>query len=420
MFEVQESPAPAALTARRPADPPLTSHLYARIEKDFARRFQEEWGGRPITRGRTPGPDAIRLDSNDYLGLTGHPEILDAVVAALREDAHFSIQSGVFLLDAHPSRAVEKSLALSMGKDDGLLCQSGYAANLGLLQAIADEHTPVYIDSLAHMSLWQGAQMARAPARPFRHNDADHLDRLLARGGPGVVIVDSVYSTTGARCALGEIVEVTERHNSMIVVDESHSLGTHGSQGAGLCAELGLTDRVHFITASLAKAFAGRGGYFTVPKELRDYVLTQSFPSIFSSCLLPHEIAGFSATLQVIRAGEALRQRLWRYVHRLRSELRSIGYPIEGSEQILALEIGTESAAMVLRDALEAQGVFGAIFFPPATSRNRSMVRLTVSAALTDSEIDQVLEVAREIAPQVKPWTWPAARRAAVRSAAAA
>src|SRR5207244_12573180 len=114
-----------------------------------------------------------------------------------------------------------------------------------------------------HTSLVAGGAAANAPAQALRHNDPEHLARLAQRHGPGLVIVDSVYSTTGAVSPLPRMVEVAEQHGCMVLVDESHSLGTHGPQGRGLCAELGLTHRVHFITASLAKAFAGRAGVFT-------------------------------------------------------------------------------------------------------------------------------------------------------------
>ncbi|WP_332774778.1 alpha-hydroxyketone-type quorum-sensing autoinducer synthase [Polaromonas sp.] len=394
-------------------EPPLLPRLRERLDKQFMPHWNTQWGGKCILHGRNQGPDAIRLDGNDYLNISGHPDIVRAQIATLRRDNDSVIQSGAFLLDAHPSRRLEASLAAWIGKEDGFICQSGYAANVGLLQAIADEQTPVYLDTLAHTSLWEGVRAARAPAHAFRHNDPDHLSRMIARNGPGIVVVDSVYSTTGALCPLVEMVDVAEQHGCTILVDESHSLGTHGPQGAGLCAELGLVDRVHFITASLAKAFAGRAGFFTVPAELRYYVLHHSYPNIFSSCLLPHEIAGLAATQGVIRASDEARQRLHANTRRLRASLSDMGYPIhQGSQQIISLEAGTEPDTMALRDRLEERHVFGAIFCAPATSRNRAMVRLTLNAGLTESELDQIEKVAREVAPIVKPWDWPIARRA--------
>ncbi|HEY8048774.1 MAG TPA: alpha-hydroxyketone-type quorum-sensing autoinducer synthase [Ramlibacter sp.] len=399
-----------------PAMPPL---LARRIEREFAARWREQWGGKFILHGRPPREGAVRLDGNDYLGVTGHPRIVQAQIDALRTDTESVVQSGVFLLDHHPARAFEKGMAAWLGKEDAFLCQSGYAANLGLLQIIADEHTPVYLDSLAHMSLWEGARAAKAPAHAFRHNDPAHLERLIAQHGPGVVVVDSVYSTTGALCPLEQVVEVVERTGSMIVVDESHSMGTHGPKGAGLCAQLGLTHRVHFITASLAKAFAGRAGLFTAPAGMRHYIQISAYPNIFSSSLLPHEIAGLAATLGVIRDADAARARLHANTRRLRASLSDAGYPIHhGSEQIIALEAGSEPAAMRLRDVFEERGVIGAIFCAPATSKNRAMLRLTLHAALAESEMAHVERVAREAADILQPWEWPIARRQRARQAA--
>ncbi|MEP6588437.1 MAG: alpha-hydroxyketone-type quorum-sensing autoinducer synthase [Polaromonas sp.] len=402
-----------ALAPKIHRNPALLPRLRERLEQQFIPHWQNQWGGKCILHGRSPGSESIRLDGNDYLGISGNPDIVRAQMASLQHNNDSVIQSGAFLLDAHPSRTLEASLSAWVGKEDGFVCQSGYSANVGLLQAIADEQTPVYLDSLAHTSLWEGVRAARAPAHPFRHNDPAHLARMIARHGPGIVVVDSVYSTTGALCPLTEIVEVVEQHGCTLLVDESHSLGTHGPEGAGLCAELGLTDRVHFITASLAKAFAGRAGFFTVPAELRYYVLHHSYPNIFSSCLLPHEIAGLAATLEVVRRSDAERVRLHANTRRLRASLSDMGYPIhQGSQQIIALEAGTEPATMVLRDHLEERQVFGAVFCAPATSRNRSMVRLTLNAGLTESEMDRIELSARQIAPLLKPWDWPIARRA--------
>jgi CAI-1 autoinducer synthase len=412
-MEVIERQSPATRT-----EPGLSAKLRQRIATEFQSRWENEWGRKFVTHGVPPGPNAVRLDGNDYLTVTGHPEVVQAQLDSLRRGQEFVIQSGVFQLDGNPASQLQNALASWLGKEDGLLCQSGYTANLGLLQVIADPQTPVYLDSLAHMSLWEGARAAGAPAFGFRHNDPAHLSKMATRHGPGLVVVDSVYSTTGAVARLPELVEVAQQHDCMILVDESHSLGTHGPGGKGLCAMLGLTDSVHFITASLAKAFAGRAGFFTMPAELRPYLMCHSYPSIFSSCLLPHEVAGLAATMEVIKRGDEARRQLHANTRRVRAAFEESGYPIhQGTEQIISLEAGPESDTLALRDALESRGVFGAVFCAPATSRNRAMVRLTLNASLTDAEMSHVAAVAREIAPLVKPWDWPIAKRQATRSA---
>jgi CAI-1 autoinducer synthase len=195
-------------------NPPLGSQLQERITRDFTKRWEQQWGGKFILHGRPQCPDAIRLDGNDYLNLTGHPDIVQAQINALRKSSQSVVQSGVFQLDQNPSRALGIELAHWIGKEDGVICQSGFAANVGLLQIIADENTPVYLDSLAHASLKEGAHTARAPAYTFRHNDTAHLSRLVAQHGPGVVVVDSVYSTTGAVCPLADMVDLAEKKNA--------------------------------------------------------------------------------------------------------------------------------------------------------------------------------------------------------------
>ena len=407
-MEVIQTAAAVATVVR----PRLSTRLAQRIETEFADRIRNEWGGKFVTHGRAPNSNDVRLDGNDYLSITGHPDIVQAQLNSIRSDSEFVLQSGVFQLEGNTAWQLERALCDWLGVEDGLLCQSGYTANLGLLQVIADPQTPVYMDSLAHMSLWEGARAARAPVHAFRHNDPAHLAKMTRRHGPGLVVVDSVYSTTGALCPLREIVEVAESSGSMILVDESHSAGTHGPAGAGLCAMLGLTHRVQFITFSLAKAFAGRAGFFSMPRELRNYLMCHSFPSIFSSCLLPHEVAGLHATLEVVKRSDDARCKLLANTQRLRGSLSDMGYPIhQGTEQIISLEAGVEFDTLALRDALESHGVIGAVFCAPATSRNRAMVRLTLNAGLTDAEMSHVESAAQAVATMVKPWDWPIARR---------
>jgi CAI-1 autoinducer synthase len=406
-MEVLATPPKAART-----NPELSPRLLARVERDFLPRWNGLWNGRFAVQGAHPGPNSVRLDGNDYLSVSGHPDIVRSQVDALTKPSEFVVQSGVFLQEEHPTRRLELTLADWVGKEDGFVCQSGYAANVGLIQSVADQETPVYLDSMAHASLWEGAHAARAKAVAFRHNDANHLARLVAKNGPGLVVVDSIYSTTGSVCNLEEILGVVEANGCMILVDESHSLGTHGVQGSGLCAELGVTDRVHFISASLAKALAGRAGFFTAPADLRYHILTSSFPNIFSSCVLPHEAAALLATVDVLKKADVQRERLRSITSRVRENISEMGYPIQnGTAQIIAFEAGPEPATVFFRDQLDLRHVHTAFFGAPATSKNRSLARATLHASLTEAELDHFETAARELAPLIKPWEWPIARR---------
>ncbi|MFI5868517.1 alpha-hydroxyketone-type quorum-sensing autoinducer synthase [Streptomyces sp. NPDC051546] len=288
---------------------------------------------------------------------------------------------------------LEADLAAHMGAPAGILCQSGWAANTGLLQALARPGMPVYIDMLAHMSLWEGARCAGATLHRFRHDDVAHLRSRISETGPGIILVDSVYSTDGSVCALVETADVAEEFGCVLVVDESHSLGTHGPRGEGMVFELGLTGRVHFRTASLSKAFAGRAGFIASCDEgFTAHFKMGSHPAVFSSTLLPHDIAGLAETLSVVREDTWRRPRLHEISARIREELTAAGLDLNGSRShILALVAGDERQTMTLRDNLEQHGVFGSVFCPPATPRTRSLVRLSLHTALTDTQINHLI-----------------------------
>ncbi|AYF73438.1 quorum-sensing autoinducer synthase [Nocardia yunnanensis] len=362
----------------------MTSAIAGRLKKrmdDFHfGRVAGEWGGRHILHGRAPGPGAVLVNSNNYLGLAGDPRIAAAMCSVLNRGE--VLASEVFLHGNHPQLDLERALAEFLAAPAGILCQSGWDANAGLLQSVADGDTPVYVDRIAHMSLWHGAKLAGAPSFPFRHNDVGHLRERIAEYGPGVIAVDSIYSTNGSRCPLDEMCAIAEETGSLLVVDESHALGTDGPAGAGMVVEAGLAARVPFRVASLSKAFAGRAG-LVVANDPRfvDYFKMESYPAVFSSTLLAHDIAGLAATLAVIRTDEHRRGRLRAVSARVRDGLRELGFDLEdSSSHIVPVLTGPDDRAVAIRDLLEEHGVFGSVFCPPATSRGRTLIRLSLHA----------------------------------------
>lgn len=393
--------------------PELPEFARQRVERFHNERFLASWSGRHILRGARPTAGALMLQSNDYLALTRHPDIVNAQRAALACEGNGNMMSGLFVQeDDDPLHVLERELALALGSEEAILCQSGYAANVGLVQCLAGERTPVYIDMLAHASLWEGIKAAGAQAVPVFHNDPEYLERQILRHGPGVVLVDSVYSTNGSVCPLTAFAAITQRHGCVFVVDESHSLGTHGVHGEGLVASLGLGDRVHFVTASLAKAYCARAGLISCSRRFKPYFAFESMPAIFSSTLLPPELAGIEASHRVIQREGWRRARLQHVTRRVRESLLSLGYPIrEGSEQIIAFEVGTEAAVMRVRDAFEAENVFGAIFCAPATAKNRALLRLTLHAGLDDAAVNQLLDACTRLRDKVDLADWSATRR---------
>jgi len=406
-MSVTMSDARVRATTGRGELPGLTQRIDRHLEQyaDFPE-------GRPV-QGRPPAPGCVNLSSNDYLALATDPRIVQAQISALAAARNEVMMSGVFLGETSAQRGFERELAHFLGAEDVALCQSGYAANDGLIQILADAITPVYIDIFAHMSLWAGAQSAGVKARPFRHNEVGHLASLMAQHGPGVVVVDAIYSTTGDICPLPDLVTLCERTGSLLVLDESHSIGVFGERGEGLAGALGLADHVHYRTFSLSKAFVGRAGVVAGPARAIDFLRFESRPAIFSSAVLEHDIARFRATLKVIEAAGDRRTRLAAQAAKLREGLASLGYGVGISEtQIVPLISGPEARTVALRRALERRDVIGAVFCAPATPKNRSLVRLSMTSETTDAEIDRVLDVCEAIRAEMRPDEWPMARRA--------
>jgi len=376
-------------------------------------RHVEQYGNGHAVQGRQPGPGCVTLSSNDYLSLGADSRIVQAQVAALRHQPTEVMMSAVFLGEDSAQRRFERDMASFLGSPDVVLTQSGYAANDGLIQVLADATTPIYVDIFAHMSIWQGAQSAGVKARPFRHNEVGHLASLIALHGPGIVAVDAIYSTSGDIAPLADLANLCDSTGCVLIVDESHSLGTFGAGGEGLVAMLGLTDRVAYRTASLSKAFVGRAGVIAGPARVLDFLRYQSRPAIFSSAVLEQDVARFAATLDVIRRADDRRDRLRRNGARLRDGLGALGYDIGPTEtQIVPLVAGPEEQTVMLRRALESRGVIGAVFCAPATPKNRSLVRLSMASGIGEDEIEHVLEVCATIRDEVRPEEWPGARRA--------
>ncbi|MNN24529.1 CAI-1 autoinducer synthase [compost metagenome] len=300
--------------------------------------------------------------------------------------------SPVFHDENSATRRLEANLAVYAGAPDSILCQSGWAANTGLLQAIADEQTPIYLDQLAHMSLWYGAKAAGAPTLPFRHNDPEHLRRKVQDNGPGIIAVDAVYSTHGDLCELIDVSAIATEQDCVLVVDESHSLGVFGVGGATVTRSLQLQGRVDFITASLAKAFAGRAGLIGCPRGFKDYFMMASYPTGFSSSLLEHELVWLDRARQQLVAVEGRRKHLHAISHKIRQKLQQAGIPMaKGSQQIIGLKGGNEYSTLQLRDALEKQGVFAPIFCAPATPARHPLVRLSLHSGITEEQADHLI-----------------------------
>jgi len=365
----------------------------------------------------TPHSHAVRLSSNDYLSLSNHPRIADAQLAAIRAASDSLWMSAVFFGEDSLQRRLERRFAAYLRAGDCMLAQSGYCANIGLLQAIAGPGTNVYIDECAHASLWHGVLASRATPHRFAHNDPSALEELLEKSGPGIVVVDTVYSHDGSVCPLVDVVDLGTRYDSVLVVDESHSLGTHGPRGSGMVVGLGLEERVHFRTASLAKAFVTRAGLVAGTDAACWTLKYSAGPAIFSSSCMAHDVAGLEAALDLIEVASDRRRRLRQSAKVLRDRISALGYHVASSSQIIALEPGIEPETIRFRQLLEERGIYGSVFCTPATRPDESLIRLSLNAGLTEDELERVVEACDVAKSVMSVENWPSTRRRKLDSA---
>ncbi|CAM4494637.1 alpha-hydroxyketone-type quorum-sensing autoinducer synthase [Nocardia ninae] len=397
--------------------PTVAERIRLRVDSFQSGRLAGHWGGRHILHGGVPDHGDVVLTSNDYLALWADPRITHALETALRAPTSGRLAASAFLRDDHPQVLLERALADHLRAPAGILCQSGWDANVGLLQSIADAETPVYIDQFAHMSFWHGARAAGAPIYSFRHNFPGHLREQIRAHGPGIIAVDAIYGNTGSRCPLTHMCDIADETDSVLVVDESHALGTDGPAGAGMVAALGLTDRVPYRIASLAKAFGGRAGFVGANSiDFVDYFKLESHPAVFSSTMLPYEIAGLAATLEMIRTDNWRRQRLRELSTMVRRALTALEFDLAGSaSHIVALQAGPDLRAAAIRDFLEIRGIFGTLLCPPNTARNHTLIRFCLHAGLTDQAVDRIIDACTEVRtrfgamPPVEPYPKPSA-----------
>jgi CAI-1 autoinducer synthase len=396
-----------------PVIPREPEFLRARVDDYHVRRKVDLWQGCHPLQGRIPRPGDIKVRSNDYLCLADHPHVIESEIAALRAGGHGDAVSRVWV---HHERDVirefEQRVAQLMRAEDCVVCASGYTANVGLIQSFATRGAPVYLDMKAHISLHEGVVSAGARPVLFRHNDPQSLDRMLAQNGAGLVCIDALYSTDGDLAPLKEFVEVCERHGGALVVDETHSFGAQGPDGAGLVVAAGLAERVHFRTVGLSKAVASRGGLVVSSRRNIEYFRYESLPTIFSTSVMQHEVAGFDAVLDILQREDWRRDKLHANHTYLRQGLDALGYNVAASKtQIIAIEPGDIRQTTIFRDALEKRGVFGAIFFPPATPDKRCIIRFTVNCGLSRHELDRIIEVCGEIREEVGMAEWRSTKR---------
>ena len=350
------------------------------------------------------GRDIIMMGSNNYLGLTHHPKVLEAARDAL-ERYGSGCTGSRFLngtLDLHG--ILEQRLAAFIGKESALVFSTGYQANLGLISALVGRNDVVLIDKLDHASIVDGAKMSYGVTERFRHGDMAQLESLLQKhSGKGLlIVVDGVYSMEGNIADLPALVDLAHRYGAALAVDDAHAIGVLGPNGEGTAAHFGLADEVDVIAGTFSKSLGSIGGYVAGTEEVIDYLKHVSRPLMFSAALPPANTAGVLAALEVMVSEPERRENLWKNTHKLQDGLKSLGYEIGASETpIVPVVIGELFDTFRFWRKVFDAGIFTNPVVPPAVPPKECRLRTSLMASHSDSQIDFALDTFAKLGKEV-------------------
>ncbi|UCG89287.1 MAG: aminotransferase class I/II-fold pyridoxal phosphate-dependent enzyme [Gemmatimonadota bacterium] len=341
------------------------------------------------------GQERVMMGSNNYLGLTHHPRVLEAAKRALEQFGSGCTGSRFLNGTLALHEELEGRLADFLGKEAALIFSTGYQANLGLISGLIGRGDVVYIDKLDHASIIDGAKLSYGETQRFNHGDLTHLERkLLKHSGDGaMVIVDGVYSMEGEIADVPELVRLGQRYGAAIAVDDAHSIGVLGPNGDGTAAHFGMTDEVDVIVGTFSKSLASIGGFVAASESVIHYLKHHSRPLIFTAALPPANTAGVLAAMDIMLSEPERRTTLWENTHRFQEGCRSLGFDIGPTKTpIVPILIGSlEHTFMFWRKLFDA-GVFTNPVVPPAVPPDECRLRASLMATHTRDQIGMVLE----------------------------
>jgi len=343
------------------------------------------------------GKRRLMLGSNNYLGLTHHPEVLEAAATALRRYGSGCTGSRFLngTIDLHCQ--LEAALAEFVGKQECLVFSTGYMANLGLISSLAARRDQIFLDKLDHASIVDGANLSFGEIERFNHGDLEDLDRKLriaaAADRGRMIMVDGVYSMEGNITDVPALSGLAKKHGAALVIDDAHAIGVLGPEGNGTAAHHGMTDEVDIITGTFSKSLASIGGFVAADEPVIHYLRHHSRPLIFSASLPPASAAGTLAALGVIRREPERRRQLWANTKRLQEGFRQLGFDIGPTRTpIVPVLVGPLEDTFRFWRKLFDVGVFTNPVVPPAVPQSACRLRTSVMATHTDDQIDSALE----------------------------
>jgi 8-amino-7-oxononanoate synthase len=339
--------------------------------------------------------NVVMLGSNNYLGLTTDPRVRQAAIEATARYGT-SVTGSRFLngtLELHLE--ADKRLAEFVGKEAALVFSTGYQTNLGTVSALLGKNDVAILDKDAHACIVDGVAMSRGTMKRFKHNDVEDLERVLQSipdESGKLVVIDGVYSMGGDFASLPQIIDVCQKYEARILVDDAHGVGVAGG-GRGTAAHFGLTDQVDLIMGTFSKSFASIGGFIAGSADVIHYVQHHARSLIFSAALPAPNLAAVLTALDIIENEPEHVQKVWQNAEYMRNGLKQLGYDTMNSQTpIIPVKIGEQYRTSLAWMALIEEGVYTNPVIPPATPPNQALLRTSYTATHTTDHLDRALK----------------------------
>lgn len=349
------------------------------------------------TRAKIKGRETVLAGTHNYLGQTFEPKAIAAAKDALDREGTGTTGSRFANGTFSGHRRIERDLADFLGLRHCVVFSTGYVANLGAIAGLIDPaEDVVLVDADCHACIYDGCSLSGAETIRFRHNDPESLDKRLARLDPKIkgklVCIEGMYSMYGDVAPVKEFVEVAHRHGAYLLVDEAHSFGVYGKTGRGVCEADGVMDQIDFYSGTFSKALASIGGFVASNHPQAEYLRFSSRPYKFTASSSPSTIASATAALANIKETPALREKLWANANRLHAALTQFGLKLaSGPAPVISVLFPTREDAFAAWNFLLDAGVYVNMAIPPGTPGKESLLRLAVSSAHTNDDIDRLV-----------------------------
>jgi len=356
---------------------------------------------RAISSGQDPvvthlGKELVMLGSNNYLGLTNHPEVKEAATVALAMFGTGCAGSRLLngTLDIHLE--LEARLAKFLGREDVLTFSTGFQVNLGVLSCLLRRSDIALLDSLNHASLIDGCRLSFGKTYKYQHNDMADLEKKLSNipdGKGKLIAVDGVFSMEGDTAKLPEIVKLKNRYGARLLVDDAHGLGVFGENGRGTPEYFGIEDEVDLVMGTFSKSLATVGGFIAGSAPVIDFIRHEARSAIFSAAPPPASMAAAIKALEIVEREPERRKNLWENARYMKREFSTLGFDTGASESpVIPLVVGEDLDAYTMTLKLQERGVFANPVVSPAVPKGRSMMRTSYMATHTAEHLDIALE----------------------------